>query len=245
MVCIFSILKPDYIRIFIHYTCDSWTYTMLPFIAPCTIMVSGGTGCGKTYFINRLLEKADDMFTASTSKIIYAYSIHQPIFTEMERKIPNLNLFKGLPTKEDIEYWSEDASQHIVLVLDDLMNALTVDKDILHLFTVDSHHRNISCIFITQNLYPPGKYARTISLNCHYVILFRCLRDKKQISIFGSQAFPDKLAFFKDAFEKATSKSYGYLLVDFSPHTQDLTYQLRSNIFDDNNILVYIPKTSQ
>lgn len=32
-----------------------------------------------------------------------------------------------------------------------------------------------------------------------------------------------------DAFEKATSKPYGYLLVDISPHS-DKSYQLRTNI---------------
>jgi len=53
------------------------------------------------------------------------------------------------------------------------MSQVVDDKNILNLFTVGSHHRKNSVIFLTQNIYEKGKYARTISLNTHYFILFK------------------------------------------------------------------------
>jgi hypothetical protein len=87
----------------------------------------------------------------------------------------------------------------------------------------------------------PGKYSRTISLNCHYVVLFRQVRDSRQIYTFGSQAFPKQLGYFKDAYERATSEKYGYLLVDMAPSTED-KYRLRTRVFPDQDTVIYAPK---
>ena len=52
-----------------------------------------------------------------------------------------------------------------ILVLDDLMRDCGEDQHVLDLFTKGSHHNDVTCIYLTKNLFPPGKYARTISLN--------------------------------------------------------------------------------
>ena len=44
------------------------------------------------------------------------------------------------------------------------------DKRVLDLFTRESHHRNITVLYLCQDLFPPGKFAKTISRNAHYVI---------------------------------------------------------------------------
>ena len=205
-------------------------------------MCVGCTGAGKTRWVRRLLNNSDTMFSTRPTKIIYAYTVYQDIFGDMQKELDNFILFKGLPSTDDIENWGSDPTAHTVLCLDDLMTSVTSSKETMKLFTVDSHHRNISCIFLSQTLYPPGRYARHISLNIHYVILFRSLRDKKMIlSTFCSQSFPDKMKFFKEAYLKATNETYGYLLVDFSPHNKNIEYQLRTHIFD-NPITVYTPK---
>jgi hypothetical protein len=46
------------------------------------------------------------------------------------------------------------------------------------LFTKKSHHRNISVMYIEQNLFHKGKNHRTISLNAHYMVLFKNPRDE-------------------------------------------------------------------
>ena len=55
------------------------------------------------------------------------------------------------------------------------------DKRVLDLFTKDSHHRGITALYITQDLFPPGKFAKTINRNAHYVICVKSPQDKTGI----------------------------------------------------------------
>ena len=54
------------------------------------------------------------------------------------------------------------------IILDDLMDE--TDQRVASLFTKKSHHRNISVMYIVQNLFHRGKHHRTISLNAHYMV---------------------------------------------------------------------------
>lgn len=87
---------------------DRWnTYSLLPFSAPSTILICGSTQSGKTHFTKKkLLQNANGMFSMHVDRIIYAYSEHQPMFEEMEQKIPNFSLHQGLPSKEEIEQYT-------------------------------------------------------------------------------------------------------------------------------------------
>ena len=153
----------------------------------------------------RLIENANGMFTVPPRRIVYAYSEYQPLFDVMKRTIPNIIFHQGLPDREDLENHSEGLD-HVILVLDDLMLKITQSEDCVQLFTVTSHHRNITVLFLTQNLYPPGKYARSISLNCANVIFFRNERDKKQVLTFASQILPGQTGYFREAYERSTNR---------------------------------------
>jgi hypothetical protein len=56
-----------------------------------------------------------------------------------------------------------------LIILDDLMDE--TDQRVTSLFTKKSHHRNISVMYIVQNLFHRGKHHRTISLNAHYMVV--------------------------------------------------------------------------
>lgn len=212
--------------------------SLLPFTAPTTILICGSTQSGKTHFTKRLLENANKMFSMPVEKIIYAYSEHQPMLDEMKETIPHLMFHQGLPSREDIQQLTEGIS-HTIVVLDDLMLQVAQSQDCVHLFTVTSHHRNISTVMLSQNLYPPGKYARTISLNVLNVI-FKNYRDSRQIITFGSQILPGHVPFFKAAYESATRPNWGYLHVCLEP-SQNREYQLRSHIFPKEDMIIYQP----
>lgn len=203
-------------------------------------MLNGCTQSDKTYFAKRLLRNADGMFTVPPRRIVYAYSEYQLLFDEMTRKISNNVFHRGLPIREDLENYSEGLD-HVILVLDDLMLQITQSEDCVQLFMVTSHHRNITVMLLTQSLYPPGKYTKSISLNCTNVVLFRNDRDKRQALTFASQILPGQMDYFRDALEKATRDRYGYLLLDCSQHT-DRTYMLRSHIFPDEDTVVYLER---
>ena len=58
-------------------------------------------------------------------------------------------LHQGLPNNEEVEQYSEGVN-HTLLVLDDMMLKIGQSEDCVNLFTVTSHHCNISVIFLTR-----------------------------------------------------------------------------------------------
>jgi len=66
-----------------------------------------------------------------------------------------------------------------LVFLDDLLNDV-YSKQVCDLFTRGNHHRNI-VILITQNLFHQGRYCRDISLNAHYLVALKNIRDKKTL----------------------------------------------------------------
>ena len=103
------------------------------------------------------------------------------------------------------------------------------DKPIVNLFTRGSHHCNLSVIYIVQNLFHWGKGSRSISLNSHYLVLFKNPRDKLQILTLAKQMYPEQTDSFLNQYEEAVKRPFGYLLVDLKTTTQD-NCRLRTNV---------------
>jgi hypothetical protein len=204
---------------------------MLPFKHPFTAFVSGPTGCGKTQFTFKLIESSSEMIVPSPTKIYYCYGEYQPIFANYPQVLFN----EGLP---DVNIF--DGTEPKLLIIDDLMNE--TNNVVASIFTKISHHRNVSVIYIAQNLFPKNKHARTMSLNSHYVVVFKNPRDAGQFSVLARQMYPQHANFAIEAYKDATDKPYGYLLVDLKPDT-DEQYRIRSNIFPGEHTSVYVRKT--
>ena len=77
-----------------------------------------------------------------------------------------------------------------LIIFDDMLND-AYSKEVCELFTKDSHHRNISLILITQNLFHQGCYCRNISLNAKYLVLLKNVRDENQFKFLVRQLFPE------------------------------------------------------
>ncbi|GFU51092.1 uncharacterized protein TNCV_1934911 [Trichonephila clavipes] len=128
-----------------------------------------------------------------------------------------------------------------LIVLDDMMKYVT--SEISQMFTMGSNHKKYSIILITQNRFPRVKSMRDISLNAHYITLFRNNRDVSQAACFGRQAFPGRSKFFMDSYKKTTEEPFSSLLADVylrSPEVQ----RLRKSLFPDHGMInwVYVPK---
>ena len=76
----------------------------------------------------------------------------------------------------------------------------------MNLFTRGSHHRNLSVIYIVQNLFHQGKGSRSISLNSHYLVLFKNPQDELQILTLATQTYPGQTDFFLNQYEEAVLK---------------------------------------
>ncbi len=94
-------------------------------------------------------------------------------------------------------------------------------------------------LYLTQNLFPPGKLSRTISLNSYYMLIFRNPCDSLGITTLAKQMFPKRTEYLMEAFRDATSKPYGYLLIDCHQLTPE-NLCLRTNILPGERQIVYV-----
>ena len=109
------------------------------------------------------------------------------------------------------------------------------------IFTKISQHRNHSVVYLTTNIFYKHKQTRTLSLNSHYIVLFKNERDVTQVVNLARQMFPGKSAFMIDAITNATSAWYGYLLIDLKQKTDD-KHRLRTGIVPEDVQHVYLRK---
>ena len=121
-----------------------------------------------------------------TTKIIYSYREYQKEFDELP---PNVELVEGFPDHLNDMVCGHD---HSLVILDDFMLQCSNDQCVADLLTRGSHHRKISVVYQTQNLFSLGKLSRRISLNSHYFGIFRNPRDSLGISILAKQMFPGR-----------------------------------------------------
>ncbi|GFT59535.1 uncharacterized protein TNCV_3406341 [Trichonephila clavipes] len=67
-------------------------------------------------------------------------------------------------------------------------------------------------------------------------------RDQSQITHLGRQLYPRKVKFFmQECYADATSKPYGYLLIDLKPET-DESLRVRTGMFPGDVFYVYQPR---
>ena len=213
--------------------------TIIPFQTPSNIIVAASTGCGKTHLVYQLLQNASVMFESAPKSVIYCFNVYQkPLFDQMKTEIENIEFFEGLPGRENLHEWNKINSGHKIIVLDDLLQKTSVSNDIVDLFCVLSSHMNYTVFFLVQNVFSDSKNLRTISLNAHYFVIFKNQRHQVQVQTLGSQIFPGQTSIFMDAYKKAVSRPYGYLLIDIHPRGNPF-YALRSNILPNETTLVY------
>ena len=197
-------------------------------------MIAGPTGSGKTRWTFTYMKLLQHLYEVPPRKILYCYGVYQDLFEDMERQLPHFSLHQGLPTAEDVEQFA--SGQHDLIVLDDLMQDVLGSKTAELLFTQGCHHRKISVVFITQNIYGQGRSARTIALNCWYMVLFKNIRGTSQIKTLEYQLGKSKT--LTAAFKDATQRPFGYLMIDLTPRGHD-EYRLRTNVLFEDDIVVY------
>ena len=124
------------------------------------------------------------------------------------------------PDTADLQGW---------LVLDDLMEEVDHDKCVLVHFTKESHHRFIDILYLCQDLFPPGRFAKTISRNAHYIIAFKNPCDQKGLRMLLLHAFPDRWKSILRLFDECTQHPHGDIIIDMHPASDD-RFHLFSNI---------------
>ncbi len=205
---------------------------MLPFKHPFNCIISGPTQCGKSTFVLKLLDNAQTVIEPSPQRIVYCYGEYQQAFDQYHAS--GVEFHEGLPNVGEF-----DGRLRTLLIVDDLMNE--ADESISMVFTKISHHRDVSIVFLTQNLFHKNKFMRTMSLNAHYLVLFKNVRDVTQFVTLARQMYAKNWKFAVEAFRDATAQPFGYLLIDLKTDSNE-QYRLRTKIFPDEQTFVYVRK---
>ena len=183
--------------------------------------------------MTRLLHHAAAMIDPPPEKITWCYGEWQEAYATTD--LTHVRFEEGLP----MESMFESTTRNLI-VIDDLM--AETNERVTTLFTKKSHHRNTSVLYLIQNLFPKNKESRTISLNTHYMVVFKNPRDATQMSHLARQMYPGRAKFVQEAFKYTTRLPYGYLLVDLKQDTPE-DMRLRTAIFPDDDVqYVYLPK---
>ena len=148
---------------------------------------------------------------------MYCYGAWQDKFHRM--KHTGIKFHEGVPDVSHLQKWF--TAKGGILVLDDLMAEGDNDKEVMDLLTKHSHHRNITVLYLCQDMFPPGKYAKTISRNSHYIVTFKNPRDQLSMRNILLQAYPKTWEQVMEVYRKETERPFGYLTVDFHPASHD------------------------
>ena len=201
--------------------------------APSCIMIGGVSGSGKTTLVHKILQHKEVMFKKPVKRILYCMSVDQPLYGKMMEDVPRLTFHKGIPTQDVIDAFT-NGTHHCLIVLDDLMEQVVRSVQVQALFTKYSHHKQISVIFVSQNIYAAGKCSRTISLNQQYFFVLCNPRDVRQINILAQQTGLGQT--LKESYQDCMLKKlYGYQLICLHStsidHNPDDSPRIRARIY--------------
>ena len=112
--------------------------------------------------------------------------------------------------------------------MDDRMDEGSNDKWVLDLFTKDSHHQGVTVLYLCQDLFSTGKYAKTITL-----AVFKSPRDKLGMRDLLLQTFPTQWQDILETYKKVPERPFGYMLLDLHPASQDDTRILSHALKDE------------
>ena len=205
--------------------------TSLTFQHPFSMMVTGPSQSWKTEWTRKLLLLP--LIQPPPERILWCFGQWQPLYEELQKRIPCIEFVHGIPDYLHCSQFMSPDKRNLI-ILDDLMTEAKGDQRIADLFTKGSHHRNISIVYLTQNVFPQGKVCRDIALNTQYLVLFNNPIYRLQVTTLAKRIYPSTSAIFMKRFEEATSRPYGYLVVDLKSSTSEQD-RLRTDIFESSD----------
>jgi hypothetical protein len=205
---------------------------------PCSIIICGQPSSGKSHLCLSLVEKRDTVFKFPVEAVVFVYQNWQKEFDSINEKDPNVtftpDLFSidSIVKKQPELKWLVIIDDHIISIESNPKASQFVAEFFIHRAT----HQNCLPVFITHNLF--SKSVRIMSLNCSYLILFKAIRDKSQISVLGNQLGCG--SFLRNALDSATEQKFGYLLIDVTRNTPECL-RFRNFIWEKSDMLIFVP----
>ena len=98
---------------------------------------------------------------------MWLYSEWKPDYESIRERYPFIEFDHGW---RDERFDSFRPEHRNIFILDDQMGVASSSKSVADFFTEGLHHRNLTVIYLVQDVYNQGKSKRTISLNSHYSV---------------------------------------------------------------------------
>ena len=191
---------------------------------PFRIIVAGGSGCGKTEFVKKLVNK--NFFETKFNNIVYIYPDYLPeIPAEFNKRV---QYHAGLPKQQ---YFAA-LPRNTLVIIDDMMTETSKSEEIVKLFSVTARKRDISLILMTQNLYHSGKHFRNIRLNASGFVLFKFFAAVDVNTRFLRDLGLSKVI-KRPMLEEIYSERYKYIFIDTHPNRHSDFATVRGNIFSN------------
>ena len=134
----------------------------------------------------------------------------------MQKENENLEFVQGV-NFEVIDSLKNNGTKYL-LTIDDSCEEICDSKAFVDIATA-GRHRGLSTIYIKHNLFHQSKLGRDAELQSTHIVLFKSPRDVMQVTTISTQLGLGSELF--DWYRDATSVPFGYLLIDFSPRTDD------------------------
>jgi hypothetical protein len=186
------------------------------FRQPSQIIIAGATKSGKTTLLIDILKHRNLMFDQPLDEIYWFYTEEHSV-ADVPAALPRVKLLEGVPTIDKIYSITKKRVPKLV-VLDDMQDIIETSDTIKMLREVlnkVSHHRNLSIVFIVQNLYSSRKMV-SIRNQCEEIcIMCNGTSAMQNAEHLGRALFAKGGAeFLKEALNKAKShKSHNHLLI--------------------------------
>ena len=232
------------------------TNVTLPFTHPFVMTITGPTQCGKTMWINKLIENIDVMVVPTPDKALFLYTTFQPIYDEIKKNVAEKNetsslkeikfidCNNGIPTVADLR---KNFGYQTLLILDDLMiNAANATnsgiaaenmKNLNNFVCRDSHHHDMFVIFVCQDIGYKDGVLKTLRKNMHYHVVFVNHNDYSTFSIIThNKKISDGT--FKRVYDDIKEDKHGYVVFDGKNDSYG-NCRIRTGVFPQDNTYVY------
>ena len=209
-------------------------------VKPFRLIIGGGSGTGKTTFLKRLINECH--FDSPFEKIIYCYPDYldeSPTYFDQ--------IVDYRPGLRDLSYFS-NLPKNSLIIFDDMMHECGNSDEIMKLFSVIARKKNLSVIFIVQNIFDKSKQMRNIRINATGFVLFNFFSANDITHrLIRDVGLKDVLS--KRLLDNIYDKPFSYIYLDLHPKRQSRFESVKSNIFDkyfsifDKMEYIAIPKS--